>query len=295
MITSFQEWRDWASEARYPFMDPWAPVSADGRELPDSNFIDAAFTPIDLKGPLRLSLLGPLRAEVSDDSGVVGVCSDMSGGRLEFFDRWLRPVGMLVKGAKWAPVAEDMLFVAPAGEFCLSCVEPQNHSGVRGLLVGGSLLTGEVLWRGEGGMRCDTRQAGGIGVVRLSAWPDPARKPCSPLPAPITCVKARKTAASPLTAVSARGVVSLGCVVELADSCQSGPSKAARGVARGYSCDPAPPPDTPDILPASSSGCEPGDAPEDGLHLVTPGGYLHMATERDGDALRVTISARSEL
>lgn len=307
----FQEWRDWAAESRYPFSDPSPVLAPGGASLPDACFVDAAFTPIGLVGPLRLSMLGTDSAEVSDSSGVVGVCSDMSPAILVFEDAHGRSVGVLVKGGGYSPPGEDMVIEAPGGEFCATCVMPQNQPGVRGLLVGDVLLTGDVAWLGASGLRCDSRwesdASGLVGVLRLSAWPDMLTRPCSLLPPPITCVAAAQVEGGPLTAVSAGGVVTLGAVpsVTLSGACAAGNRKATTKPA-GVCVTPAVKPGMAGAVPASS-GCTPGDVPATGVHIVSAHEFLMVATEvaaspeqamgesESRDTVRLIISARSEV
>lgn len=222
------EWRDSNDDRKYPFSDSAGLVAETGLPLPSDAFLDAVFYPIDLVGTLYLSKVdkaaGVLEIADSADASVKGTAEITGAGVLEFSDAYDRPAGTLVLGPGFESLSTITLLDAQNATFAAACVFPQNQLGVRGfLLPDGTLVTGEVVIRGEDGIRADSAVEDGKFTIRLQAVGVGSSSDCIDLPPAVKCLQISQVDDSNLTIeqkAAAGGVMlELGARVCMEDLC----------------------------------------------------------------------------
>jgi len=215
------EWRNINSNRDYPFSDGVTLEPDEGIQIPHDAFLDAVFYPINLDGELYLSGIDRMvnEIQVSDASGVRGT-GTLGTEVVTFFDEYDRPLGTLVLGPGFEELSSTMLASVEATRFAAACVFPQNQVGVRAfLLPDGTIVTGDVIFAGEGGIRIDTYVENGNLVVRPMAVGVPSTEDCVDLPPPVTCLKVKQLPNSTLTVSQGGNVISIGARLAIADVC----------------------------------------------------------------------------
>jgi hypothetical protein len=215
------EWRNINGERDYPFSDGVTLAPVEGIQIPQDAFLDAVFYPINLEGELYLSSIDRMvnEMQVSDASGVRGT-GELGTEVVTFFDDYGRPLGTLVLGPGFEELSATMLASVEATRFAAACVFPQNQVGVRAfLLPDGTLVTGDVTFAGEGGIRIDTYVENGNLVMRPMAVGVQSTDDCVDLPPPVQCLKVKQLSGSTLTVSQGGNVISLGSRLSISDIC----------------------------------------------------------------------------
>lgn len=254
----YEEWRTLNASRRYPFADDVLLVDTQNRRLPDNVFIDAMFHPVNLTGRLYLSSLSfsELSVQVSDDLGEVATAAigeDLTA--FNFYDSLGRMTGIMVPGPGFSLTSGDFVFTQEASGLAQACVAAQNYSCLNAvLLADGTLLTGQIYWEGENGIRVNTEYLDGIPVIRFDALGVAEFPDCLPLTIPVRCIKVNQTGSGGALMINrSSNIITLGTPYTLAAACHR---KKEAGL-----------PDADGNLPMSADACEtpevvPCDPPE---------------------------------
>jgi hypothetical protein len=220
------EWRDTNEEIRFPFADDSTLTTTDGEILGVEVFVDAFFHPIDLQGPLYLSLLDTVTrvAAVSDDTGQIATASITDDLELVFRDSAARFVGRAVlNGPLDDFIAGTWVFPNTATTLAPAVVFPQNQLGVRGFVTpDGTILTGEVEFEGVGGVQITSEiDVAGQQLLRFDAIGVAAEPDCVELGPAVECLYIDQLNLGNLTISRTDNAIFLGHRNELADICNT--------------------------------------------------------------------------
>lgn len=163
----FPEFRDEQSDSLYPFADGVTLRANTGLTIPRDSFLDAYIYAINATERAYISSIFVDLTEVKIAIGAnnsANVCTGVysptnppTNGTIDLVDGYGRPAGIIVATKEtlslfggWAVGLHE--FTAAATEFVSSVVCPAKEPGVRGLLVNGELLTGDVWLIGDQGV-----------------------------------------------------------------------------------------------------------------------------------------------
>lgn len=159
----FTEYGNQNQFRRYPFLDDSSLKDADGKELPTGFIVDASLYPLDVEGPVYLKTVDSARGvlEFADADGhVFGAAQWATGDTFaDVFETegYGRCIGIVSLGPDADSVYADKrvrVFMPNAATLCPIAAYPVHQGGVRGfLLPDGSLVTGDVVFEGENGVR----------------------------------------------------------------------------------------------------------------------------------------------
>lgn len=222
----YEEWRTRNEQRRYPFADDASLVdSATGSRLPDSTFVDAMFYPINTVGTLYVSGISMLQGEVyvSDSAGLVATAAIDTGDLrlLSFYDAYGRCTGIMVPGTYFAELTTDMNFTQGSAPLSQACVNAQMYDCLSGILLpDGTLVSGDIVWEGEDGIRITTEYIDDVPVVRFDAIGTSDLPACLPLTPPIKCIKVAQTGTGGALMISQdENIISLATPYALQDFC----------------------------------------------------------------------------
>lgn len=220
----YEEWRTLNSSRRYPFADDSLLVDTQNRRLPDNVFIDAMFHPVSLVGRLYLSSLSfsELSIQVSDDQGVVATAvigEDLTA--FNFYDNLGRMAGIMVPGPGFGLASGDFVFIQESSGLAQTCVAAQNYGCLNAVLLpDGTLLTGQIYWEGENGIRVSTEYLDSVPVIRFDALGVAEFPECLPLTPPVKCIKVSQTGAGGALMINrSSNIITLGTPYTLAAVC----------------------------------------------------------------------------
>ena len=163
----FPEFREEQSNSLYPFADGVTLKSNTGLTIPRDSFLDANVYAINATGRVYVSSIAVELTTVTLTIGAnnsTNVCTGVYSptnppdtGAINLIDSYGRPAGIIVATKEtlslfggWPAGLHE--FDAAATEFAATVVCPAKEPGVRGLLVAGELLTGDVWLIGDQGV-----------------------------------------------------------------------------------------------------------------------------------------------
>jgi len=183
------EWRDINATRRYPFGDEVTLRSSQGDVISDSAFVDAKLFPVGGGARQYISsivkdvdlLTFSISDETAADLGSGSATLSSSPATIELSDQYGRSSGVLVPGpqglstfAGWSD--GTYTFSLEATELVSSVVVPVPDSGVRAIIAGDLLFSGDVWLYGKDGVVLTEED----GNVRIDVVGDPLylRKAC---------------------------------------------------------------------------------------------------------------------
>ena len=185
---------------KYPFADSATLKDADGLALPLDFIVDACLYPL-TQGLLYVSVVDvPAQRLTLADTVSGAKVADVvyrGGGAVNVFESggYGRQLGVIVFG-NVDGVAQgrgQRTFTAAATVFAPAACTPVQQAGVQGLLLpDGSLMTGDIVIRGEGGVRVRTFAEGPVQVLIFDVVgvPAPDLTECEAGAAPAICTLA---------------------------------------------------------------------------------------------------------
>lgn len=202
-------------QRKFPFDDASTLADTTGAALPVDFIVDASLYPIDVTGPVYVSMLDPGKSTVyfADGAGKVfatAVYTQQDTADVVETGVYERKLGVLVFGAGKADVFRGervRKFGAAATRLAPTACVPVQQAGVRGfILPDGTLMTGDVTITGKDGVWVTSRTEMGLNVLRFDVvGVVPASRPdCTTDGPPICTIIVQRLSSSPIM-VSAYG------------------------------------------------------------------------------------------
>lgn len=185
---------------KYPFADSATLKDGDGLGLPLNFIVDACLYPL-TQGLLYVSGIDTAMQTLTLSDTVTGVkvaeVVYAGGGAVSVFEYegYGRQLGVIVFGdVSGVAIGRSLRVFEPgATVFAPAACVPVQQAGVQGLLLpDGSLMTGDIVIRGEGGVRVRTFTEGPVQVLVFDVVgvPAPDLTACAPDAAPAICTLA---------------------------------------------------------------------------------------------------------